>query len=235
MTQRPDPGSDTLGFLITPAAPDRKLTVMGFLRSRFLAGVLVGLPLVVTVFFARFLFNLLDRWSYPVTNYLFGRPVYGVGAGLAIVLIFAVGVLAHNVLGRRLLRLGDRLLGKVPVLRAVYTGTREVTRAFSGARTKNFRRVVLVPFPIEDAYVPGFLTGEFEIDTPKGRKRMASVFFPTTPNPTTGFYLIYPIEKVIESGLTVEEAVRTVISGGLVSPDPRRIFRFPGIGDSEQP
>ncbi len=226
-----DSRDDTLSFLITPPHPDRKLTLGGFLRSRFLAGAMVSLPLVVTLFFARFLFNLLDRWSYPVSQYLFGRPVYGVGAGLAIVLVFIIGVLAHNVLGRRLLRLGDKLLGKVPVLRAVYTGTREVTRAFSGDRTKNFRRVVLVPFPVDDAYVIGFLTGEFDVDAPGGRKRVASVFFPTTPNPTTGFYLIYPIEKVLASDLTVEEAVRLVISGGLVAPDPRRIFRSSSLRD----
>jgi uncharacterized membrane protein len=218
---------DTLSYLLRKPHPDKKPTVLGVLRARFVTGVLVALPLVVTVFFARFMFNLLDRWSYPLSNYLFGHPVYGVGAGLAILLIFMLGVLAHNVLGRRLLRLGDRLLGKVPVLRAVYTGTREVTRAFSGDRTKNFRRVVLVPFPIDDAYVIGFQTGEFDIHTPEGVRRMASVFFPTTPNPTTGFYLVYPIEKLIDSGLSVEEAVRIVISAGLVAPDPQRLFRWP--------
>jgi uncharacterized membrane protein len=231
MTKARDSLDDTLGFLVSPPSPDRKLTIMGFLRSRFLAGAMVSLPLVVTVFFGRFMFNLLDRWSYPISAYLFGRPVYGVGAGLAIVLVFMLGVLAHNVLGRRLLRIGDRILGKVPVLRAVYTGTREVTRAFSGDRAKNFRRVVLVPFPVEDAYVVGFLTGEFDVDAPGGRRRVASVFFPTTPNPTTGFYIIYPIDKVLSSDLTVEEAVRLVISGGLVAPDPRRIFHPPGTGD----
>ena len=218
---------DTLSFLLSKQPPDKKPTVLGILRARFVTGVLVALPLVVTIFFARFLFNLLDRWSYPVSKYLFGRPVYGVGAGLAIILIFLLGVLAHNVLGRRLLRLGDRLLGKVPVLRAVYTGTREVTRAFSGDRTKNFRKVVLVPFPIDGAYVMGFQTGEFEVDTPQGRKNMISVFFPTTPNPTTGFYLVYPAEKVVLSSITVEEAVRIVISAGLVAPDPRRLFQSP--------
>jgi uncharacterized membrane protein len=226
---------DTLSYLLSKPQTGKRPTVMGVLRARFVTGVLVALPLVVTIFFARFLFNLLDRWSYPLSKYLFGHPVYGVGAGLAIILIFLLGVVAHNVLGRRLLLLGDKLLGKVPVLRAVYTGTREVTRAFSGDRTKNFRRVVLVPFPIEDAYVPGFLTGEWDIETPTGTRRMASVFFPTTPNPTTGFYLIYPIEKVVDSGLSVEEAVRLVISGGLVAPDPRRIFRWPKPPVAEGP
>lgn len=221
---------DTLSYLLRKPHPDRKPTFMGVIRARFITGVLVALPLVVTIFFARFMFNLLDRWSYPVSSYLFGRPVYGVGAGLAVILIFMLGVLAHNVLGRRLLLLGDKLLGKVPVLRAVYTGTREVTRAFSGNRTKNFRRVVLVPFPIDGAYVMGFQTGEMEIDTPEGRRKMVSVFFPTTPNPTTGFYLVYPAEKVIFSGLAVEEAVRIVISAGLVAPDPKRLFHFPAAG-----
>jgi uncharacterized membrane protein len=217
---------DTLSYLLRRPSPEKRPTVVGVLRSRFITGVLVALPLVVTAFFARFLFNLLDRWSYPLSAYLFGRPVYGVGAGLAILLIFVLGVLAHNVLGRRLLLLGDKLLGKVPVLRAVYTGTREVTRAFSGDRTKNFRRVVLVPFPIDGAYVMGFQTGEFDVDMPEGRRRMVSVFFPTTPNPTTGFYLVYPVEKVVLSNLAVEEAVRVVISAGLVAPDPQRLFNW---------
>jgi len=215
---------DTLSYLLSKPHPDKRPTVLGVLRARFVTGVLVALPLVVTIFFARFLFNLLDRWSYPLSKYIFGHPVYGIGAGLAILLIFLLGVLAHNVLGRRLLLLGDKLLGKVPVLRAVYTGTREVTRAFSGDRTKNFRRVVLVPFPIEGAYVMGFQTGEFEIAAPEGARHMVSVFFPTTPNPTTGFYLLYPIEKVIFSTISVEEAVRVVISAGLVAPDPRSLF-----------
>jgi uncharacterized membrane protein len=219
---------DTLSYLLRKPHPEKRPTVVGVLRARFITGVLVALPLVVTIFFARFMFNLLDRWSYPLSKYLFGKPVYGVGAGLAIILIFMLGVLAHNVLGRRLLLLGDKLLGKVPVLRAVYTGTREVTRAFSGDRTKNFRRVVLVPFPVEGAYVIGFQTGEMEIETPEGRRKMVSVFFPTTPNPTTGFFIVYPAEKVIASSLAVEEAVRIVISAGLVPPDPLRLFNWAG-------
>ena len=227
-TERPIT-DDTLSYLLSKPHPDKRPTVIGVLRARFITGVLVALPLVVTVFFARFLFNLLDRWSYPLSRYLFGKPVYGVGAGLAIVLIFLLGVLAHNVLGRRLLRLGDKLLGKVPVLRAVYTGTREVTRAFSGDRTKNFRRVVLVPFPVDGAYVMGFQTGEFDIETPQGQRHMVSVFFPTTPNPTTGFFIVYPLEKVVFSSLSVEEAVRIVISAGLVAPDPRRLFGLPTV------
>ncbi|MFH1175797.1 MAG: DUF502 domain-containing protein [Acidobacteriota bacterium] len=219
-----DPLDDTLGSLVRPRGAEKKPTLMGFLRTRMITGALVSLPLVVTIFFARFLFNLLDRWSYPISTRLVGYPLPGVGAVLAIVLVFVIGLLAHNVLGRRILRLGESVISRVPVLRSVYLGTREVTKAFSGDRTKNFRRVVLVPFPVENAYVVGFLTAEFEAMTPQGRERVGSVFFPTTPNPTTGFYLIYPMRMIHPSDLTVEDAVRLVISGGLLAPDPRRIF-----------
>jgi uncharacterized membrane protein len=210
-----------------PPDSGKKTSFMAFFRSRFITGMLVALPLVITVFFARFLFNLLDRWSYPITEKLFGHWVPGVGAAVAIVLVFVLGMLAHNVLGRRLLRFGDRLIGRVPVLRAVYTGAREVTRAFSGTRAKTFRRVVLVPFPIRESWVVGFLTAEFQINTAQGPQRMCSVFMPSTPNPTTGFYLIYPFDMVRDCGLSIEDAIRMVMSGGLVTPDPRRIFAMP--------
>lgn len=200
---------------------------LGYLRSRFVTGIIVAFPLVVTIFFARFIFNLLDRWSYPITARLIGYPLPGVGAALAIVLIFLLGVLAHNVLGRRILQVGERLLSRVPFVRPVYTGAREITRAFTADRSKAFRRVVLVPFPSRDALSVAFLTAEFEHDTPEGRQRMVSVFLPTTPNFTTGYYLIYPIAAIRESSLSVEEAVRMVISGGLLAPSPGHILTPP--------
>jgi uncharacterized membrane protein len=219
-----DPLDDTLGYLVTPRHPDRRPSFVGFLRSRFLTGVLVALPLVVTIFFARFLFNLLDRWSYPISTHLVGHPLPGVGASLAIVLVFCVGLLAHNVLGRRLLRFGEYVIGRVPVVRSIYLGTREVTRAFGSNRGKAFRRVVLIPFPVDGAWSIAFQTAEFEEQTPEGPRRMVCTFMPTTPNPTTGFYLIYPYERIRLTTLTIEEAARMVISGGILAPDAARIM-----------
>lgn len=200
---------------------------MGYLRSRLITGALIAFPLVITVFFGRFLFNLLDRWSYPLSQRLFGHPVPGAGLALALALFLFLGVLGHNVLGRRLLALGEAAVERIPVLRAVYMGAREVTRAFGGDRTKAFRRVVLIPFPAAPAWSIGFLTAEFEAASPTGPERMASVFMPTTPNPTTGFYLIFPLSALRETDLAVEEAVRLVISGGLLAPEPDRIVPAP--------
>lgn len=206
---------------------DRPKGIGAWFRSRMVTGLLVAFPLAVTLFFARFLFNLLDRWSYPISSYLFGRPVPGVGAALALVLIFILGMLSHSVVGRRLLRLGERLVDRVPVVRAVYGGAREITRAFGSDSGRNFRRVVMVPFPHTEVLSIAFLTGEFDIETVTGRERVVTVFMPTTPNPTTGFFMLFPASKVQNVNLSVDEAMRLVISGGLLAPEARRLLATP--------
>ena len=218
------PSHDTWGIPIKLPEPGQKTSVVAYLRSRFITGALVAFPLAVTIFFGRFLFGLLDRWSYPISQKLVGYAIPGAGALLAVILIFGLGMLAHNMIGRRILRFGERLISRVPVLRPVYMGAREVTKVLGTDRTKNFRRVVVIPFPNRDILSIAFLTNEFELDGPRGREPWASVFMPTTPNPTTGFYLLIPAELVRDSGLSVEEAVKMVISGGLLAPDPGRIF-----------
>jgi uncharacterized membrane protein len=224
----PNPTSrDTWGIPVRHPEPGQKASFIAYMRSRFITGALVAFPLAVTIFFGRFLFGLLDRWSYPISQRLVGYPIPGAGALLAILLIFALGMLAHNMIGRRILRFGERLISRVPVLRPVYMGAREVTRVLGTDRTKDFRRVVVVPFPTREILSIAFLTNEFELDGPRGRERWASVFMPTTPNPTTGFYMLVPAELIKDSSLTVEEAVKMVISGGLLSPDPTRIFAPP--------
>ncbi len=216
--------SDSMGLPLMPEEPGKRRTFVSFLRSRFVTGILVALPLVITLFFARFLFNLLDRWSYPISARLFGFSIPGLGAVLAILLIFGLGWLAHSVVGRRLLRLGENVIARVPVLGPVYVGTREVTRALSSERSRSFRRVVLIPYPIEGAWCLAFVTAEFDVQSDDGPRRMVSVFMPSTPNPTTGFYLIYPLERVRSTGLTVEAAARMVISGGILAPNPASIL-----------
>lgn len=221
----PDRMSDSMGLPVTRPVPGRPPGLVAYLRSRFITGVLVALPLVITLFFARFLFNLLDRWSYPITERLVGHPIPGAGAGLALILVFTLGVLAHNVFGRRILHFGEAIIARVPVLNSVYLGSREVTRAFSSDRTKSFRRVVLIPYPLEGSWAIAFVTVEFTTSTPSGPCPMVSVFMPSTPNPTTGFYMIFPESMVRDTDLSVEEAARMVISGGILAPPPDHVLR----------
>jgi uncharacterized membrane protein len=224
MDERRAPVQDSMGLPIRFPEPGKRHGFLGFLRSRFVTGLLVAFPLVVTIFFGRFLFDLVDRWADPISTKLFERTIPGFGAALFVLVIFALGVLAHNMIGRRVLRIGDRLFARIPIMRSIYLGTREVTRAFAGDRSKSFRRVVLVPFPYEGVWGMAFVTGEFEEQTPDGPRRVITVFMPTTPNPTTGFFLVYPEASVRPTDLTVEEALRMVISGGLVSATQERVF-----------
>ncbi|MEP0775786.1 MAG: DUF502 domain-containing protein [Acidobacteriota bacterium] len=223
--QNPDRLSDSMGLPIPKADSGRRPGFAAYLRSRLITGALVALPLVITLFFARFLFNLLDRWSYPISERLVGHAIPGAGAVLAIFLVFTLGVLAHNVFGRRILRFGEAIISRVPLLNSVYLGSREVTRAFSSDRTRSFRRVVLIPYPVEGSWAIAFVTAEFATSTPAGPCRMVSVFMPSTPNPTTGFYMIYPESLVRDTDLTVEEAARMVISGGILAPPPDHVLR----------
>jgi uncharacterized membrane protein len=216
--------SGPMGLPLDTQEPGKRLTFFGYLRARFVTGLVVSFPLVVTLFFGRFLFDLIDRWADPISRQLFHRAVPGLGAAVFVLGVFLLGVLAHNVLGRRVLQFGERLFARIPVLRAVYTGTREVTRAFSGNRARSFRRVVLIPFPHEGVWAVAFATTEFEQPTPDGPRRQIAVFMPTTPNPTTGFFLVYPEAAVRATEMSVEEAIRMVISGGLVSAGPGRVF-----------
>ncbi len=218
---------DSWWIPVSKPGVDRPHGIGSWFRSRLVTGLLVAFPLAVTLFFARFLFNLLDRWSYPISSYLFGRPVPGIGAALALILVFVLGMLSHSVVGRRLLRFGEKLVDRVPVVRAVYGGAREITRAFGSDSARNFRRVVMVPFPHADVRSIAFLTGEFDLETVTGPQRVVTVFMPTTPNPTTGFYMMFPVAKVENVNLSVDEAMRLVISGGLLAPEDRRLLATP--------
>jgi len=219
--------SESTGLPVKGPEPGKKTTFFGLLRARFVTGLFVAFPLVVTLFFGRFLFDLIDRWADPISQQLFNRPVPGFGAAIFVIGIFLLGVLAHNVIGRRVLNWGEKGFARIPVLRAVYSGTREVTKAFASNRARSFRRVVLIPFPSGDVWGVAFVTGEFDETTPDGTRRVITVFMPTTPNPTTGFFLVYPATAVKETNLSVEEALRMVISGGLVSTTQERLFPKP--------
>jgi uncharacterized membrane protein len=223
MNDTRDPLNDSW-VIPTPSPAKKRPTVGGFLRKRFITGAIVAFPIVVTVFLGRFAFDLIDRWADPISRQLFGRVVPGIGAAVFVLFIFFLGILGHNVLGRRVLRLGDRILESIPVLRPIYRGAREVTRAFGKDRTGNFRRVVLIPYPGPGVWSIGFLTGEFEDPTLSKTEKMLAVFMPTTPNPTTGFYMLFPRSAVRDTTLSVEEAIRMVISGGLVGVEPSRLF-----------
>ena len=192
--------------------------VARWIRRRFVVGFLVVLPLVITIFFARFIFGLLDRWFLPISERVFGVEIPGIGFILFMIVLFVLGILATNMLGGRLLDFFEKQVAGIPLLSPVYQGARQITEAIQIRGTTDFRKVVLLDFPREGLRSVGFVTREFAGPTAFCDEPSALVFVPTTPNPTTGFLVALPHRDLQVLDITVEQGVKLLISGGLLTP-----------------
>jgi uncharacterized membrane protein len=191
------------------------------LRSKIFAGILVVLPLGITFFVLMFVFNTLDSIldpMIPVINvYLFHRVFHLPGVGLIsfFLLLYLIGLITTNVLGHKLVGWGDRLFTAIPVVKNIYTSSKQLTDAFSATKRGSFRQAVFVEFPQEGNYVLGFVTNEL---TDLECQTRVTVFVPTAFVPPQGFLLFLPREKTLPSQLTVEEAIKAIMSVGIVTP-----------------
>jgi len=195
--------------------------ILKHLRTKILAGILVILPLGITFFILKFVFNTLDGILDPLmprlTVYLFNReyPIPGLGIIGFFLLLYLFGVIATNVLGRKLVHWADRLFTNIPVVKNIYLSSKQLTDAFSATRKGSFRQAVFVEFPQEGNYVIGFVTNEL---TDLERQTKVTVFVPTAFVPPQGFLLFLPKEKILPSQLTIEEAIKAIMSVGIVTP-----------------
>jgi uncharacterized membrane protein len=201
---------------------ESKRSVGHWIRTRLLVGFMVAFPLVVTIFFARFIFGLMDKWFRPISERIVGEPLVGVGLVVSLLILLLLGVLATNVLGGRLLHYFEKKITKkitgLPLLSPIYQGARQITEAIQLHETAEFQRVVLLPFPNQNVRSLGFVTREFQSATAFGEEPTALVFVPTTPNPTSGYLVVAKQEDLTALDVTVEEGVKLVISGGLLTP-----------------
>ncbi len=191
------------------------------IRARAVAGILLILPVGITLLVLQFFFKALEGIFAPliarILSHFFQREVSipGLGVLAFLLLIYVTGIIATNVVGRGLAYLTDRFFTVIPLAKSIYSAAKQLTHALSPERRENFRQTVFVEFPKADSYTIGFVTNEF-IDG-QG-KAFVSVFLPTTPNPTSGYMLVVPKEKAIRSSLRVEEAINSVMSGGFALP-----------------
>jgi uncharacterized membrane protein len=152
-----------------------------------------------------------------VTIYLFNREISIPGLGIIgfFLLLYLIGVIAANVFGRKLVSWGDRLFTAIPVVKNIYTSSKQLTDAFSATRKGSFRQAVFVEFPQEGNYMLGFVTNEL---ADLGNQKKVTVFIPTAFVPPQGFLLFLPKEKILFSQLTIEEAIKAIMSVGIVMP-----------------
>ena len=177
----------------------------------FLSGIAVVLPVAVTIFVLIWLFNLLDGILRSLIDRIFGINIPGLGLLALLIIIFLIGMFTSNFVGRKITGWFEKLIGKIPLIKAVYNPIRKIISGLSSEKADSFQKVVLVEFPQKGRKSIGFITNSnFSID----EKDNISVFVPTTPNPTNGFLIIVDRKDVEVLDMTVNEGLNAVVSIG---------------------
>jgi len=190
-------------------------------RTAFLRGVGIIIPLVLTYWFFSALLNAVDGILSPILERAIGRPIPGLGLISMIVIILLVGLLTRNLIGRLFFGWFENLLSSIPFVRSVYTAVKDLVGAFViGGKGKTFRHVVMTEYPRKGLYTIGFVTNEMSFNGPDGTTIMfLNVYIPNPPNPTSGFLVLIPKQEAIELSLTIEDGLKLVLSGGIVIPE----------------
>ncbi|BAU49872.1 membrane protein [Sulfurifustis variabilis] len=202
--------------------------MMHRLRRYLVAGLLIWVPLGVTLLIIKFLVDLMDQTLLLLPaglrpENLLGFRIPGLGILLTAAIVVGTGVVVTNLFGQQLLHLGERLLDRIPLVRTIYTSVKKLTEAIFHGTGKSFRKVVLVEYPRKGIWSLAFLTGEgvHEVRDRTGQD-LLTIFVPTTPNPTSGFILMLPREDVIELEMPVDDGLKMIISVGVVVPEGRK-------------
>ena len=195
-------------------------------RRYLIAGLVIWVPILVTVLVVRFILELMDNVLLllppalrPET--LFGVHIPGIGAVVGLVLLLLTGLLVSNMIGRSLVHLWEELLNQIPFIRAIYSGVKSFSSSVLSSSSKSFKKVVMVEYPRKGVWTIAFQTAA---DLPwllaqSGGEPRVCVFVPTTPNPTAGFILLLPRSQVIELDMSIDEAMKLIVTLGVVVPD----------------
>lgn len=194
------------------------------LRSYLLTGLVVWTPILVTMVVLRFIIDLLDNTialiphSYQPEQ-LLGFNVPGLGVLLSLILLLLTGIIATNLLGQRLVIWSESVLDRIPLVRTIYNGSKQVMQALFATNSQAFRKVVLIEYPRKGIWSIAFHTGSppAEVSHHTGQE-MLTVFIPTTPNPTSGFLMMVPKADAVELEMSTEAALKLVISLGVMQP-----------------
>lgn len=199
--------------------------MMATLQKYVIAGLLVWLPLAATVVIIKLVIDLLDKiilflpLEYRPES-LFGFSIPGFGLILAIGVLLLTGMLATNLLGRQLVSLWEAILSRIPIVRSIYNAVKQIASTVLTSKGKAFRKVVMAEYPRKGVWSIGFLTNDNVAVNCEGMEEdMLTVFLPTTPNPTSGFILLFPKQDIIELDMSVEDGFKFIISIGVVVPD----------------
>ncbi len=205
------------------------------LRNLFIAGLLIVLPISITLFVLTFLFKKLDNFLSPAfvkLLILFGLPlkegqfIPGLGFVATILTILLAGLITRNIIGRKFFNLGELIVEKIPVARSIYSGAKQIIETVTKSQTETFSKVVMIEYPRKGLLSLGFITcaakGEIQEVT---EESVVNVFVPTTPNPTSGVLVFVSKKDIIPLSMTVEDGIKLVVSGGIVTPPIKNEFQ----------
>lgn len=202
---------------------------MGRLRNYFLTGFIVSAPVAITAYIAWSLIGWVDSWvkpyipaKYSPDTYL-GFPVPGFGLVVALILITLTGFLTANIVGRSVVRFGEHLLDRTPLVRSIYRGLKQIFETVLANKAETFNKAGIIEWPRRGAWAVVFIATDRETEISRKlegtHEDLVAVFMPSTPNPTTGYLMYVPKSELIELDMSVEEAAKLVISAGLVTPE----------------
>ena len=189
-------------------------SITKYFKSKLFAGIATLLPLYLTFFVIKFLFNTLEEISGPLLKKLH-IDIPGLGIILTVILVYILGILVTNFLGRKIFAIGEKIVKKVPIVNIIYTTLKQITDTFTKGSTEAFEGAVYIQYPRKGLWTMAFISGESK--TSQG-EAFYHLFVPTTPNPTSGFFLMIPQKDTISTGMSVEKGLKTIISGGLLAP-----------------
>jgi uncharacterized membrane protein len=192
-------------------------------RKYLMAGLLLWVPILATIWVIRFFVNLLDNIFLLLPGHhapmLFGVYIPGLGVLLCVVIVFLTGMIATNFLGQYIVMWWDKLMGHIPGVRTIYAGVKQMMETLFGSGEKAFREVVLIEYPCKGTWSIAFQTGHAApMINETTEDKMVSVFIPTTPNPTSGFLLYVPKGQTKKLHMSVDEALKMIVSLGVIQP-----------------
>lgn len=195
------------------------------MKKILITGLLIWIPLAITLWVLELIVSTMDQSLLLLPpqyqpQALLGYQIPGIGALLTVLVVFVTGALASNILGQRLLLFWEGLLGRIPVVKTIYTGVKQVSDTLFAPGGQAFRKALLVQYPREGSWTIAFLTGRPGGDVANHLEgEYVSIYVPTTPNPTSGFFLMMRRADVVELDMSVDDALKYVISMGVVPPE----------------
>lgn len=192
--------------------------MLKIIKRYFVSGVLVVVPIIVTIVVIIFIFETVDGLLQPILQKLLGYSIPGLGIAVTFLLILLAGLLTRNFIGAEIHRLVEKVLARLPIIRTIYSAAKQLLEAIALPSMNSFKEVVLIEYPRKEAYVICFISQKFKMEKDGQLRDFMAIFVPSTPTPISGMVIIVPAEDVIYLDMTIEEAIKYLVSGGVVSP-----------------